>query len=164
MMGRFPVQWAKISQKKCHFRGCLAGLVVNQLEVYDYVNINISKLYQIDFWKKRILVYGGSDDKSILIGELFGTPNHRVVKSISSSGKSMLIVFRKQYSSNFKAEVVASIKYNKINPDCQSWLNNNILMSPNNPNINCSWIITRKFGSYITLDFKFIEVKQTNKY
>ena len=76
----------------------------------------------------------------------------------------MLIVFRKQYSSNFKAEVVASIKYNKINPDCQSWLDKDILISPNNPNINCSWIITRKFGSYITLDFKFIEVKPTNKY
>ena len=94
----------------------------------------------------------------MLISELFGTPNHKVVKSISSSGKSIFIDFKKQIDYG-TVEFLAFIKYNKINPDCQSWLNNNILMSPNNPNINCSWIITRKFGSYITLDFKFIEVK-----
>ena len=100
----------------------------------------------------------------MLIGELFGTPNHKVVKSISTSGKTMFIDFKKQLGSNWGAvEFVASIKYNKINHDCQSWLDNNILMSPNNQNINCSWIITRKFGSYITLDFKFIEVNPTNK-
>ena len=40
MMGRFPAQWAK---KKCHFRGCLAGLVVNQLEVLGYVGIQKSQ-------------------------------------------------------------------------------------------------------------------------
>ena len=93
----------------------------------------------------------------MLIGEVFGTSSHKVVKSISSLGKSMLIEFRKQYL--FAVEFVATIKYNKIIPDCQSWLDDNILMSPNNSNINCSWIITRQFGSYITLDFKFIEVK-----
>ena len=94
----------------------------------------------------------------MLIGELFGTPYHKVVKSISSSGKSIFIDFKKQYKWG-TVEFVASIKYNKINPDCQSWLDNNVLMSPNHPNINCSWLITRKFGSYITLDFKFFEVK-----
>ena len=92
----------------------------------------------------------------MLISELFGTPNHKVVKSISSSGKSIFIDFKKQWSLTTK--FLAFIKYNKINPDCQSWLDNNRIISPNNPNINCSWIITRKFGSYITLDFKFIEV------
>ena len=96
----------------------------------------------------------------MLIGELFGTPNHKVVKSISSSGKSIFIDFKKQVSGT--VEFVASIKYNKINPNCQSWLENDILMSPNNPNINCSWLITRQFGSYITLDFNFIEVKPMN--
>ena len=70
----------------------------------------------------------------------------------------MLIDFTK-HPYDGTVEFVAFIKYNKINPDCQSWLNNNIIISPYNPNINCSWIITRKFGSYITLDFKFIEVK-----
>ena len=97
----------------------------------------------------------------MLIGELFGTPNHKVVKSISSSGKSMFINFQKQLYYG-TVEFVASIKYNKINPDCQSWLENNILISPNNPNINCTWIITRKFGSYITLAFNFIKVKPMN--
>ena len=96
----------------------------------------------------------------MLISEVFGsTSNHKVVKSISSSGKSMLIDFKKQ-SSWGTVEFVAFIKYNKINPDCQSWLNDDILMTPNNPKINCSWIIARKFGSYLTLDFSFIEVKQ----
>ena len=96
----------------------------------------------------------------MLIGELFGTPNHNEVKSISSTGKYMYIYLSK--SLNSKLKFVASIKYNKINPDCQSWMDNNILMSPNNLNINCSWIISRKFRSYITLDFSFIEVKLMN--
>ena len=121
----------------------------------------MSKIFQIGDWRNRILVYDGPDAKSILIGEVFGTPNHKVVKSISSLGKSMLIDFKKQNEYG-TVEFVATIKYNKINPDCQSWLNNNTLMSPKNPNINCSWIITRKFGSYITLNFKFIEVKPIN--
>ena len=94
----------------------------------------------------------------MLIGELFGTQNHKVVNSISSLGKSILIDFKKQDQYG-TVEFVAFIKYNKITPDCQSWLDNNILISPYNPNINCSWIITRKFGSYINLDFNFIEVK-----
>ena len=98
----------------------------------------------------------------MIIGEVFGTPSHQVVKSISSLGKSIFIDFKKQGWGT--VEFVASIKYNKINPNCQSWMDNNVLMSPNHPNINCSWLITRKFGSYITLDFKFIEVKPTNKY
>ena len=117
--------------------------------------------FQIEGWHNRIMLYDGSDDQSILIGELFGTPDHKIVKSISSSGKTMFIDFKKQYWYG-TVEFVASIKYNKINPDCQSWLDNNILMSPNHPNINCSWIITRKFKSYITLDFSFIGVKPMN--
>ena len=107
------------------------------------------------------MVYEGPHDKSMLIGELFGTPSYNVLKSISSLGKSMLIHFKKIYEYG-TVEFVATLTYNKINPDCQSWLNNNILMSPNNPNINCSWIITRKFGSYITLEFKLIQVKSTD--
>ena len=113
----------------------------------------------------------------MLIGELSGSPNHKVVKSISSSGKAMFIDFRyNSFDWNwnwnlgtgtyvYEAEVVefvASIKYKNINSDCQYWLESSILMSPNNPNINCSWIITRKFGTYITLDFSFIQVKPIN--
>ena len=93
----------------------------------------------------------------MLIGELFGTSDHhRFVKSISSSGKFIYIDFYKYY---YGVEFVASIKYKKIDQECQSWLSNNKLISPNSPKINCSWIITRKFGSYITIDFNFIEVK-----
>ena len=109
------------------------------------------------------MVYDGPDDKSMIISEVFGTPNNKVVKSISSSGKSIFIKFKK-HGIHGTAEFVANIKYNKIIPDCQSWLDKNILLSPNNPNINCSWIITRKFGSYITLDFSFIEVSKTNQH
>ena len=92
------------------------------------------------------------------------------MKSISSTGKSIFIDFKHQFHIQFisipddwrTVEFVAFIKYNKINLDCQFWLNNTILMSPINPKINCSWIITGKFGSYITLDFRFIEVKPIN--
>ena len=107
------------------------------------------------------MVYEGVDEKSMLICEVFGTPSHKVVKSISSLGKSILIVFKKQYILQV-VEFEATIQYNKINPDCQSWLYNNMIISPNNPKMNCSWIITRKFGYYITLDFSFIEVKLIN--
>ena len=97
----------------------------------------------------------------MLIGGLFGTPSHNIMKSISSSGKSMFIDNNRVYDNSI-VEFLASIKYNKINPECQLWINNNMLISPNNPNINCSWTITREFGSYITLDFSFIEVTQMN--
>ena len=97
----------------------------------------------------------------MLIGELSGTPSHNVMRSISSSGKSIFIHFKKQF--DYEAvEFLAFIKFNKFNPDCQSLLDKNILMSPINPNINCSWIITRRYGSYITLNFNFIEVKPIN--
>ena len=108
------------------------------------------------------MFYDGTDDKSKLIGELFGTPSHKLVNSISSLGNSIFIDFKKYGMEEETLEFVAFIKYNKINPHCQSWLDNHIIMSPNNPNINCSWIITRKFGSYITLDFSFVEVKPIN--
>ena len=52
----------------------------------------------------------------MLIGELFGTHNHKLVRSISSSGKYMFIDFKMQhaiYSGN-GIEFEASIKYNKI--------------------------------------------------
>ena len=110
------------------------------------------------YWLNRILIYDGTDKKSKLIGELFGTPSHKRVNSISSLGNSVYIDFKKQFHFH-TAEFVAFIKYNKINPDCTSWFNNHTIMSPNNPNINCSWIITRKFGSYIILEFSFIEVE-----
>ena len=94
------------------------------------------------------------------IGEAYGNSNNKLIKSISSSGKSMFIDFTKLDKYD-KAEFEASIKYNKIMNGCQTWLDaiKNILISPNHfNNTNCSWLITVNFGSYIILNFKFIEV------
>ena len=96
------------------------------------------------------------------LGEAYGNSNNKLLKSISSSGKKVFIDFKKQYKfGNQNTEFEASIKYNKIMSACQNWLDvkTNMLMSPNHPNnTNCSWLITANFGSYIILNFKFIEV------
>ena len=106
------------------------------------------------------------------IGEVYGSSNNKlfaVLKSISSSGKSMFINFKKQMIRNFKTEnssFSALIKYKKINHDCQTWLdiNTNILTSSNHSNnTNCSWLITANFGSYIILNFKLIEVNSKSR-
>ena len=97
------------------------------------------------------------------IGEVYGNSNNKLLKSISSSGKSIYIDFKKQIDlldENLK--FTALIKYKKINFDCQSWLdvNKTMLKSPNHPiNTNCSWLITSNFGSYVILNFIFVEVK-----
>ena len=110
----------------------------------------------------RLDIYDGSDKQSTKIGEVYGNSNIKLIKSISSSGKSLLIDFKKQYmEGNQKTELEATIKYNKNTPECQTYLdvNENILMSPNDSNINtCSWLVTANFGSYIILNFKYIEV------
>ena len=107
---------------------------------------------------------------SMLIGEVHGNANHKLTKSISSSGKALFIDFKKQYNPvimNFfgTVEVLAAIKYKKMNSDCQTWfdLENNVLMTPAdlnayNKSINCNWLVTANFGSYITLKFAFIDV------
>ena len=103
------------------------------------------------------------------IGEVYGNNLHAVLKSISSSGKSMFINFKKQVARNHDIEnstLTALIKYKKINHDCQTWLDitTNILMSSNHPNnTNCSWLITANFGFYIILNFKFIEVNSKSR-
>ena len=101
------------------------------------------------------------------IGEVFGMPNTKLLKSISSSGISMFIDFKKENKpSESSSEIenatfTAIITYKKINYDCKTWLDlkNNILMSPHHSDItSCNWLITFNFGSYIILDFTFIEV------
>ena len=72
-------------------------------------------------------------------------------------------LWEKSQHSNIKDEyyVEAFIKYNKIKSACQTLLDvhTNILTSPNHSNTtNCTWLITSNFGSYIILNFKFIEV------
>ena len=100
------------------------------------------------------------------IGEVFGNSHFpetwKFLKSIASSGKSMFIDFKNQFEWwDENSKFTALIMYKKINFDCQTWLdaNKNILMSPKNlNNTNCSWLITSNFGSYIILNFTFIEV------
>ena len=77
----------------------------------------------------------------------------------------MFIEFKKQLKKGDGNSVkfTVLIKYKKIDFDCQTWLDveKNILMSPNHPNsINCSWLITSNFESYIILNFAFTEVKE----
>ena len=110
------------------------------------------------------------------IGEVYGHSYNKLLKSISSSGKSMFINFINnvpdvQYLPDVQypfvnLKLIALIKYKKINDECQTWfdINTNILMSPNHPNnINCSWLITANFGFYIILNFKFIEVNSKSR-
>ena len=101
------------------------------------------------------------------IGEVYGNSNNKLLKSISSSGKTLFIDFKKQNKwQNEKAEFEAFIKYNKFISACKNWLDvkTNILTSPNDPNTtNCSWLITANFGSYIILNFKFIEVNSKTR-
>ena len=107
------------------------------------------------------------------IGEVYGSEKHgadnKLLKSISTSGKSIFIDFYKKYDPWYNGAGIGRgiaafkvlIKYKKINLDCQTWLdvNKTILMSPNHPNkTNCSWLITSNFGFYIILNFTFIEV------
>ena len=101
---------------------------------------------------------------SMLIGEVHGNANHKLTKSISSSSKVFFIDFKKQFDSG-TVQVLAAIKYKKINSDCQEWidLENNVLITPAdlntyNNSIDCNWLITANFGSYITLKFAFIDV------
>ena len=114
-------------------------------------------------WLNRLNIFDGADDMSMLIGEVHGNSNHKLTKSISSSGKSLFLDFKKQYYST--VEVLAAIKYKKMNSVCQTWLDlkNKVLMTPIDLNtydksINCSWLITAKFGTYITLGFIFFDV------
>ena len=122
----------------------------------------------------RLIIYDGPDEQSMKIGEVYGNSNNKLLKSISSSGKTLFIDFKKHDMSivnsytlyqdmfgNEMTEFEASIMYNKIISACQSWLDikSNILTSPNHSNSsNCTWLITSNFGFYIILNFKFIEV------
>ena len=98
------------------------------------------------------------------IGEVHGNSKNRLTKSISSSGKALFIDFKKQLDWG-TVEVLAAIKYKKMNSDCQTWIDHEkkLLMTPidlntYNDSIICNWLVTVNFGSYITLKFTFINV------
>ena len=90
------------------------------------------------------------------IKEVYGNSYTKLLKSISSSGKSMFIESKFQTFYGH-LEFKSSIMYNNIISDCQTWLDmeKNILTSPNQ---SCSWLITANFRSHIILTFTFIEV------
>ena len=76
-----------------------------------------------------------------MFDEVNGQSYDKLLKSISTTGKSIFIVFNKLFDPWYVgwgpiAEFEASIKFKKINLDCQNWLNKNktILMSPDNQN------------------------------
>ena len=101
---------------------------------------------------------------------MFGKRHPDLLKSISSTRSSLLVAFNTFKFIVFSSShliIKASIKYNKIDSNCQKWLNytNKFFLSPNYPNeynnnIKCTWLISAKFGSYLELAFKFIEVNQ----
>ena len=114
------------------------------------------------------MIFDGPNTKSKEIGKVFGKRHPDLLKSISSTGSSLLIAFE-TFKTTLDDSVVikAGIRYNKIDFNCQKWLDysSNLLMSPNYPNeynknIKCRWLISAKFGSYLELAFKFIEVNQ----
>ena len=141
----------------------------------------IKHFIQIDSWLNRLNIFDGADQKSMLIGEVHGISDqpgisdHKLTKSISSSGKALFIDFKKQHNTVYTqqgvevsyliVEVLVKIKYKKMNSYCQTWfdLENNVLMTPAdlnayNKSINCNWLVTANIGSYITLKFPFIDV------
>ena len=129
----------------------VTGIIITSLKSLS----NNCYFVQIDYWFNRLDIFEGS----MKIGEVFGNSDNKLMKSIS--GTSLFIDFKKQYYKG-TVEILASIKYNKMVSDCQAWLDlkNNLLKSPNEhrSKINCSWLLTGNFDSYITLDFKFFEV------
>ena len=134
------------------------NFIIDLFTMFNFVIFFI----QITYWDNRLDIYDGPNEQHLKIGEVYGNSNNKLLKSISSSGKSIFIDFKKRnelLDENTKFTVL--IKYKKINFDCQTWLaaKKNILMSPNNPkNTDCSWLITSNFGSYIILNFQFIQV------
>ena len=107
-------------------------------------------------------MYDGIHEQHMKINEIYGNSYNKLLKSISSTGKSMFIDFNYQYEySDENLNFIALIKYKKFNFDCQTWLDadENILMSPDTTSKNnCSWMLSADFGSYIILDFTFIDV------
>ena len=115
------------------------------------------------------MIFDGPNTKSKEIGKVFGRRHPDLLKSISSTGSSLLIAFETFNNEWYCCSLVikAGIRYNKIDFNCQKWLNysSNLLMSPNYPNeynnnTKCTWLISANFGSYLELTFKFIEVNQ----
>ena len=113
----------------------------------------------------KLVIFDGSDKSAMRIGEVYGDHYNRQWQSISSSGM-MFIDFKKQFE-QYKSvvQLEALIKYSKVIPDCQTWLDlkNNTLKSPDkyDNNVNCSWLLSFNYGSYIKLQFNYIYVSSS---
>ena len=78
-------------------------------------------------------------------------------KTVSSTGNEMLVEFvtdQELTNQGFHAK----FHYVQINPDCNSWLGSQYLISPDYPIIDCNWVISAPMGSTITIEFSSIEV------
>ena len=107
-----------------------------------------------------ISFFDGRDLQSHNIQKLDKADNFKKL-TISSSSKDMLIQFKTDNSMTFEG-FKASFHYVPIEPNCINWLNlpAQRLESPENPKINCSWIITApSIRSTIAIHFETFEVK-----
>ena len=115
----------------------------------------------------KLVIFDGSDKSAMRIGEVYGDHYNRQWQSISSSGM-MFIDFKKQFEQIFAINILqlnALIKYSKVIPYCQTWLDlkNYTLKSPTiyDNNVNCSWLLSFNYGSYIKLQFNYIYVSSS---
>ena len=111
----------------------------------------------------KLVIFDGSDKSAMRIGEVYGDHYNRQWQSISSSGM-MFIDFKKQFEISV-VQLNALIKYSKVIPDCQTWLDlkNYTLKSPTiyDNNVTCSWLLSFNYGSYIKLQFNYIYVSSS---
>ena len=87
--------------------------------------------------------------------------NNSEKKTISSTGKDMLVQFLTDDQSVFKG-FRAYFHFMHIEPNCANWLNMTaqLLKSPDYPTIDCSWVITApSTDSTIVINFETFEVK-----
>ena len=96
------------------------------------------------------------------IGEIYGTANNKVWKSISSSGMMYIEFKRRKLKKLTGCGLNAIIKYNKFMSECQTWLDleKNTLTTPEEyeKNSNCSWLLTSNIDFNIILYFNFLYV------
>ena len=70
----------------------------------------------------KLVIFDGSDKSAMRIGEVYGDHYNRQWRSISSSGM-MFIDFKKQFEQyGSVVQLKALIKYSKVIPYCQTWL------------------------------------------
>ena len=105
------------------------------------------------------MIYDGEDLNSEELLKLDDNFNDQI-KTISGTGKYMTIQLITDDSTVNRG---FSAYFNRIpiNPYCSEWLNTTslILVSPEYPNMDCTWIITASIGSTMSINFQIFEVK-----